>query len=82
MNNLGGDGIPLWDEKDEFFYDVLSVPLSRVQSPRAVAGGRDSAVCGDDDRAEFDGAVPQFKERLEWFLKYRPELASTWPAGN
>lgn len=25
MNNLGGDGIPLWDEEDEFFYDVLSV---------------------------------------------------------
>ena len=23
MNNLGDDGIALWDEEDGFFYDVL-----------------------------------------------------------
>jgi len=23
MNNIGGEGIPLWDNEDEFFYDVL-----------------------------------------------------------
>ena len=26
MNNLGGDGIALWDEEDGFFYDVLHLP--------------------------------------------------------
>ena len=26
MNNMGGDGISLWDEQDEFFYDVLRQP--------------------------------------------------------
>ncbi len=25
MNNIAGEGIPLWDEQDEFFYDVLHV---------------------------------------------------------
>ena len=26
MNNIGGEGIGLWDEEDEFFYDVLNLP--------------------------------------------------------
>ena len=26
MNDIGGDGISLWDEEDGFFYDVLHLP--------------------------------------------------------
>ncbi len=26
MNNIGGEGIALWDDTDEFFYDVLRMP--------------------------------------------------------
>ena len=26
MNNIGGSGIGLWDEDDEFYYDVLQLP--------------------------------------------------------
>ena len=26
MTNIGGDGIGLWDEADEFYYDVLHLP--------------------------------------------------------
>ena len=26
MNNLGGDGIELWNAKDGFYYDVLHLP--------------------------------------------------------
>ena len=26
MTNIGGDGIGLWDETDEFYYDVLHLP--------------------------------------------------------
>ncbi len=29
MNNLGGKGIGLWDEEDEFYYDVLHTPGGR-----------------------------------------------------
>ena len=29
MNNIGGKGIGLWDEADEFFYDVLHLPDDR-----------------------------------------------------
>ena len=30
MNNVGGEGIGLWDEKDEFYYDVLNLPDGRM----------------------------------------------------
>ena len=26
MTNIGGDGVGLWDEADEFYYDVLELP--------------------------------------------------------
>ncbi len=26
MNDIGGEGIELWDEEDGFFYDVLHLP--------------------------------------------------------
>ena len=29
MNNVGGKGIGLWDETDEFYYDVLHLPDGR-----------------------------------------------------
>jgi hypothetical protein len=31
LNNVGGMGIPLWDDEDEFFYDVLHFPNGDVQ---------------------------------------------------
>ena len=31
MNNVAGKGICLWDESDEFFYDVLHLPDGQVQ---------------------------------------------------
>ena len=30
LNNLGGQGMGLWDEEDGFFYDVLHLPDGRV----------------------------------------------------
>src|SRR5207237_2137427 len=30
MNNIGGNGVSLWDNQDEFFYDVLSLPDGTV----------------------------------------------------
>ena len=30
MNNIGDKGIGLWDEEDEFYYDVLNLPDGRI----------------------------------------------------
>ena len=32
MNNLGDDGIGMWDEQDGFFYDVLHLPGRRAHA--------------------------------------------------
>ena len=52
MNNVGGQGIGLWDEADEFYYDVLHMPDGRyLPSARPFARGTDAAPRGGDNRA-------------------------------
>ena len=73
MNHLGGTG--LWDEEDGFYYDQLhlrrrAVPL-RVRSMVGLI-----PLCA----AEFIACdviqkLPGFKKRMEWFLRYRQDLA-------
>jgi hypothetical protein len=76
MNNIAGEGISLWNEEDEFFYDVLhfeqgeTVPL-RLRSmvgliPLFAVTTIEPSLLED---------VPQFKHHLEWFLEHRPDLA-------
>lgn len=76
MNNLGGDGIPLWDERDEFFYDVLSLPPD-VQFPLKVRSmvGIIPLFAATTIDADLLERLPEFRERLQWFLRHRPELA-------
>ena len=31
MNNLGDDGVELWDEEDGFYYDVLHLPTASTR---------------------------------------------------
>jgi hypothetical protein len=77
MANLGEEGIGLWDEQDQFFYDVLSlsdgrrVPL-RV---RSMVGLIPLFAVEVIDQAVLD-RLPEFAERLRWFLDYRPDLAN------
>lgn len=86
MNNLGGDGIPLWDEQDEFFYDVLSVPPA-VQFPLKVRSmvGIIPLFAATTMEPDLLARVPEFQGRLDWFLTNRPELAklvSRWQVGG
>ncbi|WP_437226339.1 MGH1-like glycoside hydrolase domain-containing protein [Planctomicrobium sp. SH661] len=73
MNTLGGTG--LWDEGDGFYYDVLDAdgatfPL-RV---RSMVGIIPLFAVEVIDQGQID-ALPGFKKRLDWFLKYRSDLA-------
>ena len=46
MTRGGDGGFNLWDEEDEFYYDVLHTPDNRRTTPQgALHGGPDSAVC-------------------------------------
>jgi hypothetical protein len=51
MNNLGGKGIGLWDEEDEFYYDVLHTPGGRYVRVRVRSLiGFDAVARGRNDR--------------------------------
>jgi hypothetical protein len=77
MSNVGEAGIGLWDEQDEFFYDVLHLPDGSM-TPLKVRSmvGLIPLFAVETLEPELLDKVPEFKRRLEWFLKYRPDLAS------
>ncbi len=77
MNDVGRQGVALWDPEDEFFYDVLrrsdgrAVPLKI----RSLVGLIPLFAVEVLESEQLAGA-PEFAERLRWFLRYRPDLAS------
>ncbi len=77
MTNSGGEGIDLWDDEDEFYYDTLHCPngnLIRLKIHSMV--GLIPMFAVETLEPDFLEKVPEFKERLEWFLKHRTDLAS------
>jgi len=86
LTNLGGDGIDLWDEQDEFYYDVLHLPDGHSERMRVRSMvGLIPLYAVEVLEPELLERVPGFRERLEWFLAYRPDLArlvSRWHEGG
>jgi hypothetical protein len=77
MNNLGGKGIGLWDEDDEFYYDVLHTPGGRYLPLRVRSVvGLLPLFAVETIQPQLIDALPGFKTRLEWYLTHRPDLAS------
>ena len=77
MNNLGGCGIGLWNEEDEFYYDVLHTPGGRYLplKVRSIVGLM-PLLAVETIQWQLIDALPGFKSRLEWYLAHRPNLAS------
>ncbi len=77
MNDIGGRGVELWDDTDKFYYDVLSLPNGET-IPLKVRSmvGLIPLFAVEVLEPEMMARVPQFCRRLEWFLKYRPDLAA------
>jgi hypothetical protein len=77
MNDMGGDGLSLWDDSDEFFYDVLRHPDGRREplKLRSIVG-LTPLFAVETIEPDTLAALPHFKERLEWFLAHRPKLAN------
>ncbi len=70
-------GVGLWDEQDEFFYDVLHLPDGSM-TPLKVRSmvGLIPLFAVEVLDAELLEKLPEFTRRLEWFLNYRPDLAA------
>ena len=77
MENRGDGGVGLWDDDDGFYYDVLNTSDDRLipLKVRSMVGLIPLFAVEVVDQALLD-KVPQFAERLRWFLSYRPDLAA------
>jgi len=77
MSTMGEGEAGLWDEEDQFFYDVLSLPGDR-HVPLKVRSmvGLIPLFAVEVLEPELLEQVPEFTKRLKWFLNYKPELAA------
>jgi hypothetical protein len=79
MSHIGGaeGGVGLWDDQDQFFYDVLHLPDGGMQ-PLKVRSmvGLIPLFAVETLEPELLEKLPDFKGRLEWFLAHRPTLCS------
>jgi hypothetical protein len=75
--NVNNDGINLWDEEDEFFYDVLHLPNNeRIKLKVRSMVGLIPLFAVEVLDEEIFQHMPEFTTRLEWFLQNRPDLAN------
>jgi len=75
MNDLGGEGISLWDEHDGFYYDVLHLP-SGEHFPLRVRSmvGLIPLFAVETLESDVVDMLPGFKRRMQWFLDNKPDL--------
>ncbi len=77
MNDIGGTGEGLWDEQDQFYYDVLYMPGgSNIPVKIRSLVGLSPLFAVETLEPELLAKVPNFTRRMEWFLNNRPDLAS------
>ncbi len=75
MNDMGPEGMSLWDDEDGFFYDALhrtdgSREYVKVRSAVGIIPLFAVAVAERDALQKFPG----FLRRMNWFLEHRPDL--------
>jgi hypothetical protein len=82
MNNIAGERISLWDDEDQFFYDVLhfdtqsSGGTTNLQLRlRSMVGLIPLFAVTTIEPALLE-RLPEFRKRMEWFLENRPALAN------
>jgi hypothetical protein len=76
MNNLGGEGIELWDRQDGFFYDVLHQSNGQHHPLRVRSMvGLIPLFAVETLDSEIIDRLPGFKRRMQWFIENRSELS-------
>lgn len=76
MSSRYNDDDGLWDEKDQFFYDVLNLPDDvKVRLRIRSMVGLIPLFAVETLEPELLDRLPGFQKRLEWLLAHRPDLA-------
>jgi len=80
--NFSGSDLNLWDDDDEFFYDVLHTKDGGHEHMKVRSMvGLIPLYAIETLEPEVLDKLPHFKRRMEWFFNYRPEykqLISMW----
>ncbi len=77
MTHVGGEEINLWDDEDEFFYDVLKLPNGKKHRLKVRSMvGLIPLFAVEVLEQELLDEMPEFTAHMEWFLNHRPELAN------
>jgi len=76
MNDIGGEGIGLWDQDDGFYYDVLHLSndahvAMKVRSLVGLVPLFASETLEPEELARFPG----FRRRMQWFLDHHPDVS-------
>jgi hypothetical protein len=84
MSGVYNEDVGLWDDEDNFFYDVLNEPGKRPIRLRIRSMvGLIPLFAVETLEPELLERVPGFRKRLEWYLAHRPDLTklvSFWQA--
>jgi hypothetical protein len=76
MSAVVSDDVGLWDEQDQFYYDVLCLPNNQHVRMRVRSMvGLIPLFAVETLEPELLENLPGFRRRLEWFLNHRPDLA-------
>jgi hypothetical protein len=77
MANVSGESVNLWDEDDEFYYDVLHTrDNQRLKIKLRSMVGLIPLFAVEVLEEEIFRNNPEFSQRLLWFLRNRPDLAN------
>jgi len=74
LNQIGESWVGSWDEEEGFFYDILAMPDGSYTplKVRSLVGLTTLFATLRLPRERLD-SLPDFKRRLEWYLKYRQD---------
>lgn len=77
MNGIGESTVNLWDDEDNFYYDIMHMPdgSAKLMKVKSMVG-LIPLFAVETLKSEAFEKLPEFRDRLEFFLKARPKLAS------
>src|SRR5271166_2815762 len=75
MNDIGTEGIALWDDEDGFYYDVLHLPNGdeHFLKIRSMVG-LIPLFAVETLEPEIVDRLPGFKRRMQWFIDNHPDV--------
>jgi hypothetical protein len=76
MEYACGDGTGLWDDADQFYYDVLNLPNgAHVPLRMRSMVGLVPLFAVEVRQVSVENPLPEFMRHARWFVEHRPDLA-------